>query len=122
LKISLPFHRSTIKPLNRLPVQFRNTSDKRPNPIDYSCRLDFRVRLHFFFAILAELKFVVKARFFKQILTRPNRRQNLRKSAPISRNLRLKNLVNPVILSKNFFVSLRELRGEKILSVEFFFN
>jgi len=35
----------------------------------------------FFYAILAELKFVVKACFFKQIFSRTNRRKNLRKSA-----------------------------------------
>ena len=40
------------------------------------CRLDFQVRLHFFYAILAELKFVVKACFFKQIFSRTNRRQS----------------------------------------------
>jgi hypothetical protein len=43
----------------------------------------FQVRLHFFYAILAELKFVVKACFFKQIFSRTNRRQS-----EISVNLR----------------------------------
>jgi hypothetical protein len=76
------YHKTGKKqPISRVSPYFRklavgNRKLAIPYTIDYSCRLDFRVRLHFFYAILAELKFVVKARFFKQIFSRTNRRQN----------------------------------------------
>jgi len=104
LKLAIPQTPSFVNPFPSLLFfdEIRDTSNQRLNTIDYSCRLNFRVRLHFFYAILAELKFVVKARFFEQIFSRTNCRQNLRKSALILHNQRLKNLVNPVILSEIF--------------------